>query len=96
MITQYAPEMVDLATFGPPLRIDCSFAQFWAFENEFARKTGKKSDDVIENEPLVTFYGSNDFHHLTLALVRRFRQPFNIVQRHPLSKHFIYTFTVLF
>jgi hypothetical protein len=30
--------------------------------------------------PLVTFQGSNDFHHLSLALIRRIHQPFNLVR----------------
>jgi hypothetical protein len=30
--------------------------------------------------PLITFFGSNDFHHLSLALTRRFDEPFNLVQ----------------
>jgi hypothetical protein len=30
---------------------------------------------------LITFFGSNDFHHVSLALIRRFHQPFNVVCR---------------
>jgi hypothetical protein len=33
----------------------------------------------------VTFYGSGDFHHVTLALLRRVREPFNllVLDKHP-------------
>lgn len=35
--------------------------------------------------PMITFYGSNDFHHLSLAFARRVREPVNIVifDNHP-------------
>jgi hypothetical protein len=34
----------------------------------------------VEKKPLVTFFGANDFHHVSLSLIRRFRaQQFNVV-----------------
>src|SRR5207244_405985 len=35
--------------------------------------------------PAISFLGSGDFHHLTLALLRRVRQPFNllVLDKHP-------------
>src|SRR5262249_11516093 len=56
----------------------CSFARFRRFERALA--------DLPELEgPVLTFYGSGDFHHLSLALVRRLRQPFNllVLDKHP-------------
>ena len=37
------------------------------------------------DEPTLTFYGSGDFHHVSLALVRRRRAPFNllVLDNHP-------------
>jgi len=67
--------------------MDCSFSQFWGFEKALTKAFGAETDDTgfvpDENDmpatPLITFFGSNDFHHLTLAFARRFRQPFNFV-----------------
>lgn len=78
---QMKPEVVPLREFGPPMRMECSFRWFAAFEKALSAGFGAKSDDeAAARGPLITFYGSNDFHHLTLAFVRRFRQPFNIVR----------------
>jgi hypothetical protein len=37
------------------------------------------------DQPTITFYGSGDFHHVSLALVRRLRTPFNllVLDKHP-------------
>lgn len=62
--------------------MDCNFRQYWRFEQELAQAIGADVDTVdLENKgPLISFYGSNDFHHLTLALFRRIRQPCNFVR----------------
>lgn len=41
----------------------------------------EKSDKATnyKYKPIITFYGSNDFHHLTLSLIRRWQHPFNVV-----------------
>lgn len=40
---------------------------------------GSQFDDDPESRPLITFFGSNDFHHVSLPLIRRWQQPFNVV-----------------
>jgi hypothetical protein len=76
------PKVVTLREMGPPLRMESSFKLFSDFEKGLTAGFGSATDDdAAANGPLITFYGSNDFHHLTLALVRRFHQPFNLVRR---------------
>ncbi len=80
-----------MSSFGPPLRIECSFSQYWRYEKAIKDLSRRGRDDIAtlitENgvetaifEPMVTFYGSNDFHHLSLPLIRRIHQPFNLVR----------------
>jgi len=40
---------------------------------------------AADDEPHMTFYGSGDFHHVSLALLRRLREPFNllVLDNHP-------------
>jgi hypothetical protein len=59
----------------------CGFARFRGFERALTECAGQSSDA----EPHLTFYGSGDFHHVSLALVRRVAVPFNllIVDNHP-------------
>jgi hypothetical protein len=87
LLEEYKPHIVDVTKWGPPLRMDCNFRQYWRFEQELAQAIGADVDTVdLENKgPLISFYGSNDFHHLTLALFRRIRQPCNFVifDNHP-------------
>jgi len=99
LLEGYSPEVIDVESFGPPRRIECSFSQFWAFENKLISLTNSEHDDIAELKsdaskrdgvigsegervyrPIVTFFGSNDFHHLALAFIRRIRQPFNLVR----------------
>jgi hypothetical protein len=66
--------------WGPSIRLACSFARFRRFERHLTallRETGEK--------PAVTFYGSGDFHHVSLALVRRLTTPVNllVLDNHP-------------
>jgi arginase family enzyme len=88
LIDKYRPQIVDATKWGPALRIDCTFGQFTRFEKELNSLFGTEVDCTEvdpKKGPLVTFYGSNDFHHITLALVRRIRQPVNFVifDNHP-------------
>jgi hypothetical protein len=59
----------------------CGFGQFRRFEQNLSDLLGDEADD----EPHMTFYGSGDFHHVSLALVRRLREPFNllVIDNHP-------------
>jgi hypothetical protein len=70
-----------LRPWGPRIRMACSFGRFRRFEQALAEMLGGESDDA----PRMTFYGSGDFHHVSLALVRRLREPFNllVLDNHP-------------
>jgi hypothetical protein len=66
--------------WGPSIRICCSFPAFRRFEHECADRCADQAQG-----PAITFYGSGDFHHVTLTLLRRLREPFNllILDKHP-------------
>jgi arginase family enzyme len=51
------------------------------FEHTLSRRLGEQ----FESEPLVTFVGSGDFHHVSLALIRRQPRPINllVIDNHP-------------
>jgi hypothetical protein len=67
--------------WGPFIRLACSFGRFRRFERALGSWLGGQED----RRPFVTFYGSGDFHHVSLALVRRVSQPINLVvlDNHP-------------
>jgi hypothetical protein len=71
-------EWVSARDWGPRIRLACDFGAF----DRFRRWLG---DAMPPDEPAVTFYGSGDFHHVTLALLARIRQPFNllVLDKHP-------------
>ena len=52
-----------------------------AFERDLANRLGCVNDA----DPAATFLGSGDFHHVSLALLRRLTRPFNllILDKHP-------------
>ncbi len=72
---------VALRGWGPMIRLACSWRRFRNFERHFTRLVGAERD----REPHLTFYGSGDFHHVTLALLRRLQSPFNllVLDNHP-------------
>ncbi|HEV3444603.1 MAG TPA: hypothetical protein VG099_08175, partial [Gemmataceae bacterium] len=63
--------------WGPRIRMACSFARFRRFDNERAA--------VRDQDPSLTFLGSGDFHHVSLALISRLQEPFNllVIDNHP-------------
>ncbi len=67
--------------WGPRIRMACSFGRFRRFEQALANQLGGTKDE----KPQLTLYGSGDFHHVSLALVRRIREPFNllVLDNHP-------------
>ncbi|MBY0229785.1 MAG: hypothetical protein K2W96_10935, partial [Gemmataceae bacterium] len=70
-----------LREWGPLLRLACGWDAFARFEIDLARRLGSTRD-----EPgLLSFVGSGDFHHLSLALLKRQRRPFNllVLDNHP-------------
>ena len=69
----------DLHDWGPHVRLACSFGRFRRFERALAERLGPPAD------PTLTFTGSGDFHHVSLALVRRLPVDCNllILDLHP-------------
>jgi hypothetical protein len=68
-------------SWAPRIRLACRWAVFRAFEAGLRELVGLASDP----EPCLSFCGSGDFHHVSLALLRRLRTPCNllILDKHP-------------
>jgi hypothetical protein len=68
-------------SWGPYVRLGCSFRRFEQFESAVAESLGS----IHDTDPACTFIGSGDFHHVSLALLRRIEQPFNllVLDNHP-------------
>jgi hypothetical protein len=79
VLARCRPVGVPLRTWGPRIRMACAFGRFRRFERALAGLLPPGG------EPVLTFYGSGDFHHVSLALVRRLRQPCNllVLDKHP-------------
>ena len=75
-----SPEVVPLQEWGQRIRLACSFGAFRRFERECCERLLNGC-----GIPRLTFYGSGDFHHVTLALLRRLDEPFNllVLDKHP-------------
>ncbi len=80
-LRRHQPTIYPADDWGPRVRLACSFARFRSFERALAERFAAESDDT----PQLTMYGSGDFHHVSLALVRRLTRPFNllVVDNHP-------------
>lgn len=70
-----------LQEWGPNLRLACRHVSLARFENRLAQLAGSPHD----REPFLTFLGSGDFHHVSLALLRRLPGPCNllVIDNHP-------------
>jgi hypothetical protein len=70
----------NLREWGPRVRMGCSLPAFRRFEKALSSRCIQQAAG-----PVLTFYGSGDFHHITLALLRRLRRPFNllVLDKHP-------------
>jgi hypothetical protein len=73
--------ILPLDDHAPSVRIACSHGSFRRLEQKLARLVG--SDD--DARPWLNFIGSGDFHHVSLALLRRLRRPCNllVIDNHP-------------
>ncbi|HXY36498.1 MAG TPA: hypothetical protein VEI07_19840 [Planctomycetaceae bacterium] len=71
-------ERIAAQDWGPQIRLACTFGRFNRFQ-------GWLSESMPQTGPALTAYGSGDFHHVTLALLMRIREPFNlmILDKHP-------------
>jgi hypothetical protein len=65
-------------SWGPRIRLACTFGTFRRFQAWLGSALSSRDRKV-------TLYGSGDFHHVTLALLRRIREPFNllVLDKHP-------------
>jgi hypothetical protein len=63
---------------GPRIRLACTSREYQRFRRWLA-------DSASFDHPTITFYGSGDFHHVTLALLERLPGPFNllVLDKHP-------------
>lgn len=71
----------DLRQWGPKIRMACGFRAFGRFETML----GDALRGSESSHPTLTLYGSGDFHHVSLALVRRLAGPVNllVIDKHP-------------
>jgi hypothetical protein len=68
-----------LNEWGPRIRLGCGHRAFRRFKDDLNRRLGPPT------EPALTFCGSGDFHHVSLGLIRRIPEPFNllVIDKHP-------------
>jgi hypothetical protein len=81
LVARHLASVVPVAEWGPHIRMACAFGRFRKFERVVAGLVG----DTHDREPWLTLFGSGDFHHVSLALVRRLSEPFNllVLDNHP-------------
>jgi hypothetical protein len=79
--TQPDATVYDLRAWGPRIRMACGFRSFARFEADLS----KALDGPRDERPGLTLFGSGDFHHVSLALVRRLAEPVNllVIDKHP-------------
>jgi hypothetical protein len=80
-VARCKPTVLTAREWGQAIRLACSFGRFRRFERELT----SLFQDTNEAQPAITFYGSGDFHHVSLALVRRLSMPINllVLDNHP-------------
>lgn len=72
--------ILPLGGWGPRVRLGCSWRAFRRLERDLTELAGP-----ADRGPSVSFCGSGDFHHISLALLRRRRSPCNllVLDNHP-------------
>ncbi len=78
LFPQEAAQWVPARLWGPQIRLACTMGTFESFRRWL--------DGALEiGDPGITLYGSGDFHHVSLALLKRLRGPFNllVLDKHP-------------
>jgi arginase family enzyme len=80
LLERHTPALADLRAWGPRLRLGCRWGVFERFAETLDRAL-----EVGGHKPHITFCGSGDFHHVSLALLRRLKQPANllVIDNHP-------------
>jgi hypothetical protein len=73
--------VIPLRDWGPRIRMACGRRCFRGFEHDLAERIGCSLDATRE----LSFIGSGDFHHVSLALLRRIKAPLNVLvlDNHP-------------
>jgi hypothetical protein len=81
LLARHRPAVISARDWGPRIRLGCRFGRFRRFERDLTGWHGTAADAA----PALTFCGSGDFHHVSLALLRRVRGPFNllVLDNHP-------------
>ena len=74
-----APRRLDCRDLGPRLRLWTTRRTFRAFAGRLA------AEESISQGPVLTLFGSGDYHHLTTALLARIDEPFTLIHfdNHP-------------
>src|SRR5271166_5520125 len=70
-----------LQPWATRIRMGCRWGAYRDFQGQLDLASGSACD----SDPCLTYYGSGDFHHVTLALLRRLRTPCNllVLDKHP-------------
>lgn len=81
LVRNYPATIVERREWGPVLRLACSHPLFHRFEISL----GGCSRSLATLPGGVTFLGSGDFHHVSLALLRQIGEPVNllVIDNHP-------------
>jgi hypothetical protein len=75
VLRMFNPEIFDLRSWGPRLRLACRWKRFYRLERKLDRLFGSREPF----ESWISLLGSGDFHHVALAFLRRVRRPFNLL-----------------
>lgn len=81
LVRQADPVLLRMQEWGRKVRLACRHRTFVRFADQLAQLAGSDRD----NRPFLTFLGSGDFHHVSLALLRRLTGSFNllVIDNHP-------------
>jgi hypothetical protein len=81
LLARCSAAVVPVRPWAPRIRIGCSFLRFRRFEHDLSGLL----DGPVDDRPHLTLLGSGDFHHVSLALLRRLTTPFNllVIDNHP-------------
>ncbi len=81
VLRTFRPDVYDLRRWGPRVRLACRWKRFYRLERRLDRDFGPTD----HHDSWISLLGSGDFHHMTLALLRRLRHPFNllVIDKHP-------------
>lgn len=80
-VARHRPAVLPAQEWGPRIRMACSFGRFRKFEEALAQL----ADAHANGERTITFCGSGDFHHVSLALLGAVKTPVSLVvlDNHP-------------